>query len=279
MLFKGKENSGCSQPKGRKRTPFTELYGVFTRHRFLLCELVGRDFAVKYRRSYFGLVWVVLNPLLQMMVLSAVFSYIFRFSIEHYPVYLILGQVTFGFFAEATQAAAVSVVGAGQLIRKVYIPKCIFPLSKVAFSFFNYLLTFLPVAAVFLFYGIPLTANILFLPLILAALFLFTLGVGYVLALLQVYMRDVQYLYGIVLMMWTYLTPVFYSLDSVSPGLQRLMKFNPMYLYIALIRQILLYGEAPSVSMGIGALLWGVAAFCLGTTLFFRRQDSFILYI
>ena len=148
------------------RTGLNECVYIFKNYRFLLTQLIGRDFAVKYRRSYLGIVWVILNPLLTMIVLSAVFAFIFRFNIANFPVYLILGQVIFNFYSEATQISTTTITGSGQMIKKIYIPKYIFPLSKTMFSFFNFVLSFIPVLLVIIYYRIPITLNILYLPLL-----------------------------------------------------------------------------------------------------------------
>lgn len=263
---------------GRK-TPVTEIVHIFEDYTFLLQQLVARDFAVRYKRSYLGVLWVVMSPLMTMIVMSSVFSYIFRQSIDHYPVYLILGSITFSFFSEATNNATQSVVSGGQLIKKVYIPKFIFPISRVFFSFYNYLLTFIPAFLVMLFFRIVPSRHILLLPLVLLELYLFAQGIGFFLSAMNVFMRDTQYLYGIILTLWMYVTPIFYSADLVSPLIRRLMYFNPLFLYIDSIRRILLYHTAPTAMQLTGGLIMGVAAFTIGLTFFFRKQDRFILYI
>ena len=259
--------------------PSNEIIHIFDRYTFLLRQLVGRDFAIKYRRSYLGIVWVVLNPLLTMIVMSAVFSYIFRFTIDNYAVYLILGNITFSCFSEITQLCTQSIVGNGQLIKKVYIPKYIFPLSKALFAFVNFMLTLIPAIAVILYYRIPFTENYLLLPVALVGLFMFALGIGFFLSALQVFMRDTQYLYTIVLTLWTYVTPIFYSEESLSPLLMRFMMFNPMYIYISMIRKIMLYGTTPSIYQMMACLWLGIMSLTIGVSYFFRKQNKFILHI
>ena len=265
--------------KNRKITPLNEMGHIFDRYTFLLHELVGRDFAVKYRRSYLGFLWVILNPLLTMIVMSSVFSYIFRLQIENYSVYLILGNIVFNCFSEATQLATQSVVGNGQMIKKVYIPKYIFPLSKVLFSFFNFLLTLIPAMIVILYYRIPFTVNYLLLPIVLIGFFLFVLGISFFLSTMQVFMRDTQYIYVIILTLWTYLTPIFYSEDSLAPQLRVLMQFNPMYIYITCVRKIMLYGTTPTVFQLTAGIVLGIVSMTIGLRYFFSKQKKFILHI
>lgn len=262
-----------------KKTPLNELVHVFMDYKFLLKQLVGRDFAVKYKRSYLGFLWAIIQPLMTMIVMSTVFAYVFRIQIEYYSVYLIMGNVIFNFFSEATQFALMSIVGSGQLIKKVYMPKCIFPLSKVMFSFVNFLITLIPVAIVMAYYRIPITRYIFILPIILVCIFFFSLGIGLVVATLQVSMRDTQYLYGILLTLWTYLTPIFYTMESLSPSMQKVMVFNPMYIYINAARELLIYHTLPEASQLLGGVLYAFLFFAIGIRVFYKKQKKFILHI
>ena len=265
--------------KQKKKTPLSEIAHLFVDYRFLLKQLVGRDFAVKYKRSYLGFLWTVINPLMTMIVMSTVFAYVFKIQTEYYSVYLIIGNVVFNCFSEATQLALASVVGSGQLIKKVYMPKCIFPISKVLFSFINFLITLIPVAIVMIYYRISVSPLILLLPIVLVCLFVFSLGIGLLMATLQVSLRDTQYLYGIVLTLWTYLTPLFYTMESLSPSMQKVMVYNPMYIYIDAVRQLLIYHTLPNQWQMFGGLLYAIVAFIIGLSVFYKHQDKFILHI
>ena len=261
------------------QTPVIECLHVFTDYKYLLKQLITRDFAVKYRRSYLGFLWVILNPLLQMIILSAVFSFIFRFDIEKYPVYLILGQVAFNFYSEATNIAVNTIVESGQLIKKIYMPKYIFPLSKVMFSFLNFLISFIPVIVVLLIFRVPVSLNILYLPIFFVTFFIFTLGVGFFLAALNVKMRDVQYLYGLAITLLNYVTPVFYPVSALSPRIQVIMRFNPLFQYIDFLRKIIFEQKTPDIAHIAICILFSVLAILIGTGFFYRKQDEFILYI
>ena len=261
------------------RSPLNEIAHIFVDYKFLLKQLVGRDFAVKYKRSYLGFLWTIINPLMTMIVMSAVFAYVFRIQTEYYSVYLIIGNVVFNCFGEATQLALMSVVGSGQLIKKVYMPKYIFPISKVLFSFVNFLITLIPVAIVMLYYRISISPLILLLPVVAVCLFFFSLGIGLLMATLQVSLRDTQYLYGIVLTLWTYLTPIFYTMESLSPAMQKVMVFNPMYIYIDAVRELLVYHNLPGQWQMFGGLVYAVVSFVIGLFVFYKHQDKFILHI
>lgn len=265
--------------KKGKETAMDGLVGVFTKYRFLLKQLVGKEFKLKYRRSYLGIAWSLINPLLMMIVISAVFSFVFRFNIEHFPAYLIVGQTAFNFFSEATQLSLFSIVGSGQLIKKVYMPKYIFPISRVFSSFINFLITLIPVYMVLLYYEIYPALTNLYLPVFFLYFLMFTLGISLILATLDVFMRDVQHLYGVFLTALAYSTPIFYPVESLSPMMQNIMNYNPLYHYLKYIRNILFYHVNPTLTENVICFTLGAVALCFGMWLFVKKQNKFILYI
>ena len=265
--------------KKGKRTSAQDVIEIFTNYRFLMSQLVNKEFKVKYRRSYLGIAWSLVNPLLMMIVVSAVFSFVFRFNIEKFPAYLILGQIMFNFFSEATQFSLISIIGSGQLIKKVYMPKYIFPLSKTVFSFYNFLITFIPAIIVLAYYKVVPTISVLFLPLFFVYFFLFTFGVGMLLATAEVFLRDVQHLYGVLLLALGYATPIFYPADSLSPKMQLFLNFNPLYHFVKYFRNVLFYHKCPTVEENIVCLALGLGFLIIGVMFFERKQKKFILYI
>ena len=256
-----------------------EIGDIFGRYRFLLKELVTRDFAIRYRRSYLGFLWVIFSPLITMAIMSAVFSRFLGQGVENYPVYLILGVVTYNFFSEATQSAVTSVTQNDSILRKVYIPKYIFPISRILFSFINFLFSLISVLIVMLYFRIPLTWHVVYLPLVLAEVFGFALGIGLFLSATQVFMRDTLYLYQIIMTLWMYLTPIFYTAEALGGTIRSLMNFNPLFLYVDSVRRIMLYHTAPTPYELIAGAAFAVTAFVIGLIFFDRKQDLFILYI
>ncbi len=251
----------------------------FLKYYDLLIELVLRDIKVKYKRSVLGFAWSILNPLLMMIVMSVVFSTIFRSDIKNFPMYLITGQVIFSFFSEATNSAMMSIIGNGGLIKKVYIPKYIFPLSKVMFSFSNMIFSLVAVVIVAIATKLPITPVILLFPLPLIYVFLFSLGIGLLLASYAVFFRDLLHLYGIILLIWTYLTPIFYPITILPPNIRLLLKFNPLYVFISNFREIVLYGNVPSLFSNLLCIAYAILALIIGTLAFRRTKDKFIFYI
>ena len=223
------------------------------KYSFLLQQLVSRDFKVKYKRSVLGIVWSLLYPILTMVVMAIVFSNVFKFSTPgvNYLAYLLSGLVMFNYFSEASNLAMSSVVGSFSLLNKIYIPKYIFPLSKCLFVGINFLLTLVPLYIVLFATGTGVNIYHVLLPYAFICLFMFTLGMGFILSAVSVFLRDMFYIYGIVVMMWTYLTPIMYDIKMINVSLQPWLKLNPMYHYINFAREIILYGRIPQPLHGL----------------------------
>lgn len=251
----------------------------FLRYKGLLEQLVIRDLKTKYRRSFLGYLWSLLNPLLMMIVVSAVFSVVFKSDIPNFPVYLLIGQIIFNFYSEATNFAMTSIISGGSLIKKVYVPKYILPLSKVLSSFVNLLFSLIALVLVLIFTHTPITPAILLFPLSLLYVLLFSIGIGLILSALSVYFRDMIHLYGVLLIALMYFTPIFYPTSILPKIPMALMEFNPLYHFIDYLRTIVLYGNLPTFSDNIICLSFGVVSICIGLFIFYKKQDSFILYL
>ena len=183
----------------------------------LIHELVSRDLKVKYRRSFLGYIWSILNPLLMMLLQSIIFSYMFRNDIPNFPLYLICGNTLFTFFNETTSMGLTSVIQNAPLIKKVYIPKFIFPISRVMSSFVNLLFSLAAIVLVMVITRSPFYWTILLVWAPLLLLLVFCAGMAVLLSALAVYFRDLQYLYGILTMAWMYATPLFYPISALPP--------------------------------------------------------------
>ena len=251
------------------------------KYSFLLQQLVSRDFKVKYKRSVLGIVWSLLYPILTMIVMAIVFSNVFKFSTPdvNYLAYLLSGLVMFNYFSEASNLSMSSVVANFGLLNKIYIPKYIFPLSKCLFVGINFLLTLIPLYIVLLATGTGVNWYHIFLPYAYLCLFMFTLGMGFILSAVSVFLRDMFYIYGIIVMMWTYLTTIMYDINMISANLQPWLKLNPLYHYINFAREIILYGRIPQPFTWTICLLSSVAVLLIGVIVFKKTQDKFIYYV
>ena len=262
-----------------KKEWFIAAYQQYVRYKPLLQELIFRDLKLKYRRSFLGYVWSLLNPLLMMAVMTVVFSYMFRFDIPNYPLYLICGQTLWSFFNESTTVAMHSVIANSSLIRKVYIPKYIFPVSRVVSSFVTMSFSLVAILIVMLFTGVKVTPAILLFPYPLLTMLAFSAGIGMALSALAVYFRDIVHLYSVLTLVWMYVTPIFYPITALPPVVASLIRLNPIYHYVTFFRELVLYGTVP----GWDAWLWcaGFAALSglVGMWIFRKLQKNFILYV
>lgn len=255
------------------------IKGLFA-YKDLVKQLVTKDIKLKYRRSFLGYLWSILNPLLIMAVMVVVFSQIFRFDVENYPVYLIIGQTLFNFMSEATNQAIYSILGNAPLLKKVYVPKYIFTLSKVTSSLVNLVFSLGAMLIVFIVTRVQFSWYMLLIPIVLIELYIFCLGLGLFLAQAAVFFRDIQYIYSVFITVWMYLTPVFYPITILPDNIRNLVvSLNPMYFYIDQFRTIVLEQQFPASGSMIGGIVAAVIALCVGIWSFLKTQDKFILYI
>ncbi len=257
---------------------FLESFGL-VRCQWLLRELIIRDLKIKYRRSVLGYLWSILNPLMLMGVLTVVFSTMFRFDIPNYPVYLLTGQLLFGFFSEATNMAMTSILGGAALIKKVYLPKYIFPVSRVLSSFTTMLFSLVALVIVMAVTRAEYHITAILLPVVLFYILVFSIGMSLMLSVMVVFFRDIQYLYGVFLTALNYLTPIFYPASMLPPWLKELMVLNPMYNFIEMFRKIMLYGQWPTLTEHLICMSFAFGGLVLGVYVFKKNQKDFILYI
>ena len=252
---------------------------VFGKYRYLVGNLISRDLKVKYRRSTLGFLWSVLNPLLMALVINAVFSNLFKFKIEYFIVYYLTGSLIFNFMTEATSASLTSVLGAASLIKKVYIPKYIFPLEKCLFAFVNMLFSSVAVIIVIIIKRMPVhwTVLMFFFPMI--CVLIFSLGMSLILSSVNVFFRDVGHLYSVFTVAWMYLTPIIYPKDILPDFILNLMNLNPMFYYVEYFREVVMYGTIPNLTAHLMCIVYAFLFLALGLIIFKKQQDKFILYI
>lgn len=252
---------------------------TFQQYFFLVRQLVARDFKRKYKRSALGVLWSFLNPLLTMLVQYLVFSTIFKSNIENFVVYLLSGIILFNFFGESVGLGLNSIVDNAHLINKVYMPKVIYPLSRVLSSAINLLISMIPLVIVMLVTKVPLSKSMLLIPFGLLCLLLFCFGMSMLLSASMVFFRDTQFLWNVVSTLWMYLTPTFYPIDIIPEAWLSVYKLNPMYQYITFLRSILLDEMAPAPALYGGCIVSACLALALGYLVFRKNQDKFVLYL
>ena len=255
------------------------LITFFKRDAFVLTSLVSRDFKKKYRRSVLGVLWSVLNPLLMMLVLFAVFSFVFRFEIENFPLYLILGSILFNLMAGSTSTGLLSIIESADLLKKIRINKAIFPIEKVIFELVNFTISLIAVAIVMIVSQVVPTLNLLFLPLLLFYMVIFCTGLALLLSALAVYFRDLIHLWSVFCTAWMYATPIFYPIEMLPEVGQQAMLFNPMYQYVTYFREIALWQVTPTLEHNLICLGMALATLLVGVLVFRKLQHRFILYV
>lgn len=245
----------------------------------LLYQLVRRDFLAKYKRSVLGILWSILNPLLTMIVMTIVFSTLFRFDVENYPVYLLSGQIVFSMFSEITNTCMGSVLGAASLMKKVSVPKYIFPLSKAISSLVNFTFSFLALLTVMIATGAPVHPQMLYSFIAVVYVFVFSTGIGLILSAAVVFFRDITYLYGILLTAVTYFTPIFYPISIIPDHFRWIISLNPLYHLVECFRTCAIYGGIPTLWQNLICAVLAILSLGAGLTVFYRKQDRFILYV
>ncbi len=252
---------------------------LYCKYEFLLKQLVSRDFKTKYKRSVLGMAWSFLNPLLSMSVQYMVFSTLFKSNTPNYPVYLLSGVIFFNFFSEAVSQGMMSIVGNAALIKKVYMPKYIYPVSKLVSSCINFLLALMPLMLVMIATGTPFRPSLLLLAYDIACLLCFVLGMILLMSTAMTFFQDVQFLWGIAAMMWNYLTPIFYPETIIPARFLPIYRLNPMYQYITFARTCIIDGISPQPASYFWCLAMGLGVLGLGLWTFRRHQSKFVLYL
>ena len=232
----------------RTKNGLSARFSEFWQYKDLLKLLVSRNIKLKYRRSFLGYIWSVLNPLLIMIVMSIVFMEMFGRKMENFPVYLFCGQLLFNFMNTSTHQAIFSITGNGSLLKKTYVPKYIFTIAKITsglvdlvFSLGALLIVMIATKAHFSWY-------IFLFPLVIVQLYIFCIGLGLFLSQANVFFKDIQYIYNAVTTAWMYLTPIFYTIDILPDWLEYIIvHFNPMYYYVGQFRSLIHIGELPDL--------------------------------
>ncbi len=268
----------------------------FMKYRYLLKELVVKNIKLQYRNSVLGMFWTFLQPLLTMVVLSIVFSNLFgrdSSKVVNYSVYLLSGRLLYEFFTQSTKRAMRSIRSNASIIKKVYVPKYIYPLSQALSTFVTFLISLSVLAVVIIFFNIigkdpvPITFNIFYAIIPIIILFVFSLGVGMFLGTLNVFFKDIENFYDVFTLLLFYLTPIVYTVDRLgfaTGSWQSIMlKVNPLYGIIEMFRAAVLHGDNFLSFFSTNQLIYtsavAVFAFIIGFAVFYKNQDKFILHI
>lgn len=246
---------------------------------FLFTELVKRDFKKKYKRTYLGMLWSILSPLLTLLVMAIVFRNFFGASVEHYIIYLFSGNIIFNYFSDATSGGMGSLLANADIFTKIKIPKALFLLSRNISSLINFSLT---LAVFFVFCivdGITFTFAFFLLVIPIACMIVFNIGAGLVLSALFVFFRDMQYLWSVFTTLLMYASAIFYTVDGFSPLMQRIFLCNPVYVYIKYFRIIVIDNAIPSLEYNLLAVGYALLALAIGMLFYKKLNHKFLYYV
>jgi ABC-type polysaccharide/polyol phosphate export permease len=248
-------------------------------NRELIWALAIKELRVRYKRSALGFLWALLNPLLMMLILSMVFSTVMQGSIRSYPIFLISALLPWTFFSQSLSYAVDSIVLNGDLLKKIYVAKSVFPIAAVLSNIINFLLSLVPLILLLLVSRFPFHPTWLYLLVPLLSLILFTLGCSFFFAMANVFFRDMAHILQVVLSAWFYLCPIIYSLDFVPARYRPLFRFNPMVYPLNGFRLAIYYGLLPSPQSTALSLAVGFGTLFIGYGLFRRYQDTLVYYV
>lgn len=250
---------------------FRDLY----QYREFLKTNVKKDVRGKYKGSFLGILWSFINPLLSVVVYAIVFSQIMRFEIDHYLIYLITGVLPWNFFTGAIQMGMTSILYNAGIIKKVYFPRIILPISSVTSCLVNFLISCVIIVIFVLFSGMGLTIHLLWFPLIAVVQYLLILGITFILSCLEIFVRDLEHIVGFILSMAFYVTPILYTMDYVPKKFQVVLRLNPMTYIVEAYRDVFYYGRCPDVISLLVVLGISILLLFVGYKIFDRLQRGF----
>ena len=255
-----------------------KLVLTFKKYQYLLYQLVKKDIKLKYRSSYMGVLWTLLEPLLTMMVLVLVFSKLYH-NTKDFPVYVLTGRLLYSFFANTTRGALKSVRANAGMIKKVYVPKYMYPFASVLSGYVQFLISLVVLAGVAIYCDVVPTWHLVESLIPLTVVLVLTMGAGLWLSTLAVFFRDLEYLWGVALTLIMYACAIFYKVETVVGDNNRwLFRLNPLYSVIENFRDAV-YGNALNVPVMLYSIGFSVVLFLSGLFVFYKNQDKFILHL
>ncbi|HJB26336.1 MAG TPA: ABC transporter permease [Firmicutes bacterium] len=251
-------------------------FSIGKQYAFVIQQLTSREIKRKYARSYLGILWSVLNPLLSMAVLSLIFSQLFRRSIENYPIYYLTGYILWQMFTGATTAAISTLVDNKPLLLKVKFPMELFVLTRAYTALVNFLYSAAAYVVMLLVFQITPKWTMLFSPVIILLLFLFSLGLSYLLAAAYVFFGDIRHLYSVFLTLWMYCSAIFYPVEQLEGVIRVIILCNPLYAYIHSLRGVVMEGVLPGGWELAQMFMWGIGMMAAGMFIFRRSKNKII---
>ncbi len=255
--------------------PFVDEINSLFENRFILKRMIYTNFKTRYKRSYLGVIWSLLNPLLNMVVFVVIFSNLFRFDIPHYPLYIFAGNMIFSFYSSSTAEAMMQIIGNGPMIRRVYLPKTVYVISGIGINGINLILTAIPFIIIAFIDKVEYSSALfLIIPAILLLTF-FVVGMSLLVATITTYLNDFSQIWSVILTLWMYLTPLFYPETIIPDEFIVAFRLNPMYIFVTLFRDPVLYQKIPDPVLWINGSLYGFGVLILGWWIFTKHSNDF----
>lgn len=251
----------------------TRTNGKVEQYIFVIRELVSREIKRKYARSYLGILWSVLNPLLSMAVMSMIFSTIFRRNIDNFPIYYLTGTIFWTLFTGATNSAMTALVDNKNMLIKVKLPMEIFPLSRSCTALANYGYSLVAYLIMLVVFQVKPSFYMLLLIVYTIGLFMFSIGIGYLLSVLYVLFGDIKHLYSVLLTIWMYLSAIFYPVSSTLPAMQSVIIRNPVYNYIVCARKCVMEQALPTADEWGRLFVWSIGVYIIGKIYFDKMHN------
>jgi|LSQX01.1.fsa_nt_gb ABC-2 type transport system permease protein len=242
----------------------------------MIRNMVRKDLRGRYKGSVLGFFWTILNPILQLLVYTFLFSVVLKTGIDKYYLFLFVALVPWIFFSSCLVGGSGIILGQKDLVKKIYFPIEVLPICHVTSNFINMLLSFIVIFAVVIISGSKITYAALYLPVVMIIEYIFALGVAYISSAITVYFRDMEQILGIAGMAWMYLTPVMYSVDMIPEEFYGVLTANPMSPIILAYRDVLYYGKVPEATGLLTSFLLGVIILVAGFALFNKLKRRFV---
>lgn len=259
----------------RRPHPLVDEFLALITYKDLVIQFISRSIKTRYKRSILGVAWTMLNPLLMMIVLTLVFSRLFRWQIEFYPVYVLSGLMAWNFFSSTTSGAMGDIFWSGTLLNRIYVPKSVFAVSAVGTGLVNLGLSLIPLLAIALVLRVPFTPALLVIPVAVLLMALFALGLGLLLETAAVFFADMMPVYEVILTVWVYATPIIYPVEILTPPLDWLIRLNPLYYYVTLFRAPLIDGVVPGWNFWAIATAFSMITFLVGGLVFTSKSNEY----
>jgi lipopolysaccharide transport system permease protein len=252
-----------------------KIMGDIYKYRGMLKNQVKMDLRTRYKGSFLGFLWTFANPLLQLLVYTVVFKSILKVEIPNFAIFLFVGLLPWIFFSSSVLGSSINIIANANLIKKIYFPRYILPLSLVIGSLLNYIFGLCILIPTLYFSGIGISWTVLYLPLLLVIQFVFLAGLSLLLSSLNVYFRDLQHIMEVLVMVWFYLTPVFYSKDIAPDYLKKILEINPMANFVDAYREILINKQLIPGELIFKLLVISIVTLLFGAIIFNKLQKGF----